>query len=89
MQTPEFANALEALIETAGRQPTAIMCAEAVEWRCHRSLVSDALLARAIDVRHIHDTSSPKPHKLTSFAEVHGESVTYPSTDPQQTLEYE
>ncbi|HLJ47999.1 MAG TPA: DUF488 family protein, partial [Bryobacteraceae bacterium] len=89
MQTVEFQQALEQLIQTAQEQPTAIMCAEAVEWRCHRSLVSDALLVRGVDVRHIHDASTPKPHRLTSFAQVRGTTVTYPSPDPQQHLEYD
>ena len=89
LQTPEFQRALEQLIQTAQDQPTVIMCAEAVEWRCHRSLVSDTLLVRGIDVRHIYDSASAKPHKLTSFAQVRGTTVTYPSPDPQQHLEYD
>ena len=53
MQTPEFAAAIEKLIELGGREQTAIMCAEAVPWRCHRSLVSDALMARGVVVEDI------------------------------------
>jgi uncharacterized protein (DUF488 family) len=78
MQTPAFTDALEGLIELAGRSPTAIMCAEAVPWRCHRSLVADALLARGIAVAHIMAPGRANPHKLTSFARVQGATVTYP-----------
>ena len=62
MQTPEFITALEATIRLAGQKPTAMMCAEAVPWRCHRSLVSDALLARGIDVLEIISDAAPKEH---------------------------
>jgi uncharacterized protein (DUF488 family) len=78
MQTPEFESALDALIETASHEPTAIMCAEAVPWRCHRSLISDALAARGHQVEHIMTPTQSNPHTLTSFARVEGTSVTYP-----------
>ncbi|MGH9608905.1 MAG: DUF488 family protein [Bryobacteraceae bacterium] len=78
MQTPEFARALEELIGLAAEQTTAIMCAEAVPWRCHRSLVGDALLARAIDVQDIFSVTQARAHKITPFAKVHGLDVTYP-----------
>jgi uncharacterized protein (DUF488 family) len=78
MQTPEFAASLGALLEQAGREPTAIMCAEAVPWRCHRSLISDALVACDIDVRHITTVDRAEPHRLTTFARVDGARVTYP-----------
>ncbi|HEX7360923.1 MAG TPA: DUF488 domain-containing protein [Bryobacteraceae bacterium] len=78
MQTPEFARALEELIDLAAEQTTAIMCAEAVPWRCHRSLVGDALLARAIDVQDIFSGTQVRAHKMTPFAKVHGLDVTYP-----------
>jgi uncharacterized protein (DUF488 family) len=81
MQTPEFAAALAALIEMAGREQTAIMCAEAVPWRCHRSLIADALLVRGCAVAHILSDSEAKPHSLTSFARVRGEQIIYPSID--------
>ena len=55
------------------------MCAEAVPWRCHRSLVADALLVRGIRVLEIISTAEPKEHKLTPFACVEGTNVTYPS----------
>jgi uncharacterized protein (DUF488 family) len=54
------------------------MCAEAVPWRCHRSLIGDALLARGVDVEDILSASSRKPHRYTPFAKVDGARVTYP-----------
>lgn len=81
MQTAEFAAGLDELIAVAKRQPTAIMCAEAVPWRCHRSLVGDALLVRGIDVLDIISATKTEPHELTSFAVVDGTSVTYPAPD--------
>lgn len=78
MQTDEFHEGLETLIGLAGRRRVAIMCAEAVPWRCHRSLVGDALLVRGIAVDDIMSTTSRKPHKLTSFAKVNGVEITYP-----------
>ena len=82
MQTPEFEAALEELIATAAEKRVAIMCAEAVEFRCHRSLVADALAARGIEVEHIHSIRKAKPHRMTPFAEVHGTQVTYPEHAP-------
>lgn len=79
MQTEEFAAALARAIALAEKQPTALMCAEAVPWRCHRSLVSDALLARHIRVLEIISKAAPKEHELTSFARVRGTEVTYPA----------
>lgn len=78
MQTPEFARALDALIGLASSAPTAIMCAEAVPWRCHRSLVADALLAHGIEALEIASATRATPHKLTSFARVEGSRVFYP-----------
>jgi uncharacterized protein YeaO (DUF488 family) len=78
MQTPEFAAALDRAIELAQERPTALMCAEAVPWRCHRSLVADALLVRGARVLHIISKAEPKPHSLTPFARVQGTQVTYP-----------
>jgi uncharacterized protein (DUF488 family) len=77
LQTPPFALALDELLAWAG-PPTAIMCAEAVWWQCHRQLIADALVARGIEVRHIVSTAAPEPHKLTDFARVAGTRVTYP-----------
>jgi uncharacterized protein (DUF488 family) len=78
MQTPEFAEALEKLIVLAGEKPTALMCAEAVPWRCHRSLIADALLVRGYEVLDIMSPTSTKPHHLTSMAKLRGDVVTYP-----------
>lgn len=78
MQTEAFEAGLESLIGMSRRQRTAIMCAEAVPWRCHRSLVADALSARGIPAVEILSESSYRPHKLTPFARVDGTRITYP-----------
>jgi uncharacterized protein (DUF488 family) len=78
MQTPEFEEGLEQLIELANEKPTAIMCAESVPWRCHRSLIADALIARGHEVQDIMSATSVKPHKLNPIAKVHAKSVSYP-----------
>lgn len=78
MQTPLFAAVLEQLQTLARRAPTAIMCAEAVPWRCHRSLIGDALLAQGWTVMDIFDRNSAKPHEMTSFAVVRGKKIVYP-----------
>jgi uncharacterized protein (DUF488 family) len=78
MQTAAFAGELEALIKQAEAQPLAIMCAEAVPWRCHRSLVADALAVRGVPVEHIMDEAHREPHKLTAFARADGTRLTYP-----------
>lgn len=77
MQTLPFEQALAELIAWA-TTPAAIMCAEAVWWRCHRQLIADALVARGLEVRHIVSAASPAPHTLTDFAHVDGTHVTYP-----------
>jgi uncharacterized protein (DUF488 family) len=79
MQTPAFQEALERLVEMATQKPTAIMCAEAVPWRCHRSLIADALVARGYEVRDIMSIASARPHILNPMARVHGQEVTYPA----------
>lgn len=79
MQTAQFEEALEALAEEARRLPTALMCAEAVPWRCHRSLIGDALLVRGFEVVDIISADSAKPHLLTPFAKVDGTTITYPA----------
>ncbi len=81
MGTPEFASGIEELLALARAQPTAIMCAEAVPWRCHRSLVGDALLVRGVDVIDIYDQAKATPETLTRFAVVDGLSITYPADD--------
>jgi len=79
MQTPAFAAAIDELIGIAGSQPTAIMCAEAVPWRCHRSLVADALLVRGVPTAEIVSATRATPHALTPFARVAGGAITYPA----------
>jgi uncharacterized protein (DUF488 family) len=79
MQTPAFHAAVDELVSRAERRPTAIMCAEAVPWRCHRSLVADALMARGIEALEITSETKATPHKMTPFAQVDGEEVTYPA----------
>jgi uncharacterized protein (DUF488 family) len=78
MQTTEFKRALQDLIAMAEKERVAIMCAEAVPWRCHRSLISDALLARGVRVEEISSLTRTQPHKLTPFAHMFGTEVTYP-----------
>lgn len=78
MQTEEFKAVLDRLIEIAGAGTTAIMCAEAVYWRCHRSLIADALTIRNIEVRHILGLGRASPHRITRFARVTGLEITYP-----------
>jgi uncharacterized protein (DUF488 family) len=78
MQTPEFAAAIVRLETAARAKPTAIMCSEAVPWRCHRSLVSDAMVARGWRVLDIFDARQVKPHVLNPMAVVSGEKIVYP-----------
>jgi len=82
MQTAEFAHAVEALIRMGREKCTAIMCAEAVPWRCHRSLVADALDVRGVPVIEILSETSYRSHKLTPFAQVDGTSIIYPPEQP-------
>ena len=78
MQTAAFAAAIESLAERAQRQRLAVMCAEAVPWRCHRSLIADALVTRGIRVEEIISATRTQTHAMTSFARVEGTTVTYP-----------
>jgi uncharacterized protein (DUF488 family) len=78
MASEEFASGMERLLELAGKRRTTVMCAEAPWWRCHRRLLSDALLARGVEVHHIDARGGLEPHPLTDFALVEGEQVTYP-----------
>jgi uncharacterized protein (DUF488 family) len=82
MQTGAFQEGLEVLLQMARQKSAAIMCAEAVPWRCHRSLVADALNARGVPVIEILSESNSRSHKLTPFAHVQGTQITYP---PAQT----
>lgn len=78
MQTDEFSRALDELCELARERRLAILCAEAVPWRCHRSLVADAVLARGGACRHILSSSRAEPHHLTPFARIERGKVSYP-----------
>ncbi len=82
MQTPEFKTALDQLIRLAEMRRTAIMCAEAVPWRCHRSLIADALVGRGIHVAEIISGTHTRPHILTPWARVVRKQVTYPAARP-------
>jgi len=81
MQTEAFWGALSKLEAMAGEQTTAIMCAEAVPWRCHRSLIADALTIQGVEVRHIIGNSPPSLHALTPFAREESGRITYPAAD--------
>jgi uncharacterized protein (DUF488 family) len=81
MQTDTFRDGIDRLLVLAERGRPAIMCAEAVPWRCHRSLVGDALLVRGVEVVDIMATRTSRPHTLTSFAQVEGETIVYPDVE--------
>jgi uncharacterized protein (DUF488 family) len=76
METPEFADAVDRLLIIAAEKPSAVMCAEAVPWRCHRNLIADAVTARGVEVFHILDGATSL-HKITSFARVDNSRVRY------------
>ena len=78
MQTPEFAQNLADVIEQAKHQRIVLMCAEAVPWRCHRSLIADALVVRGIVAQEILSATRLQEHALTAFARVDGSEITYP-----------
>jgi uncharacterized protein (DUF488 family) len=86
MQTPPFKEALEEFLSLAEQMPTALMCAEAVPWRCHRSLIADALTARGYEIRDIMSVKSAKPHVLSAMARVHDQQVTYPGEEPKSRV---
>ncbi|WP_109014536.1 DUF488 domain-containing protein [Novimethylophilus kurashikiensis] len=79
MQTQAFSDNVAQVMTYAESDLCALMCAEAVPWRCHRSLIGDALLVRGVRVEDIMTESERKPHRLTGFAKVHGVQVTYPA----------
>ncbi len=79
MQTEDFLAGLERLEKLAAVKPTAIMCAEAVPWRCHRSLIADALVVRKFPVEEIISGTRAREHELTPFARVRGLRITYPT----------
>ena len=78
MQTDEFESALDTLTAAADNYRVVIMCAEAVPWRCHRSLIGDALTVRGHAVEHIMSATKSNPHVITSFARIEGTAITYP-----------
>lgn len=81
MQTPEFEHNLARLLDLDAGKRVAIMCAESVPWRCHRSLIADALAARGVAVRHIMSASQAVAHRLTPFGRVEGNRVIYPPAE--------
>ena len=84
MLTPDFNESLVAVIELLRTDRVAMMCAEAVPWRCHRSLIADALLVRGHPSCEIASATRLQPHKLTPFAVVDGQEITYP---PEAAIE--
>ena len=85
MQTPEFEQSLDELIQLANQERIALMCAEAVPWRCHRSLIADALLVRGIRTEDIMSPTRRQVHTLTPFAKVRGTTITYPAEVSRST----
>ena len=82
MATDEFRESLEAFLAwAAGFDRTALMCSEAVPWRCHRSLIADALLVRGITAGEVIGDAAPRVHKLTPFGRIEGGSVLYPADE--------
>ena len=79
MQTPEFAQNLDELVSLANQEQIVLMCAEAVPWRCHRSLIADALLVRGIRTEDIMSPTRRQVHTLTPFAKIQGTAITYPA----------
>jgi uncharacterized protein (DUF488 family) len=79
MQTAEFEENLKSLADTGSRAQVVLMCAEAVPWRCHRSLIADALAVRGIQVEHILSGAKAQAHEITPWARVHGNQITYPA----------
>ncbi len=87
MESPPFSQGLEILMQLATTSPTAILCAEAVPWRCHRWLIADAMVSRGWTIKHILSTHQANSHELTSFAQVENGKLHYPQeTKPPDTL---
>jgi uncharacterized protein (DUF488 family) len=84
MQSPEFTDNVQWVAKLASSERCVLMCAEAVPWRCHRSIIGDALLVRGVCVEDIIGPKSRRPHVLTTFAHVDGMQITYPP--PASTL---
>jgi uncharacterized protein (DUF488 family) len=87
MATEEFRQGIERLLELAGEKRSAIMCAEAVPWRCHRSLIGDALLVRGVQVVDIMSAKIRREHTMTSFANVRGLDITYPADEAMELFD--
>ncbi len=83
MLSPEFARSLDELIGLARKETIAIMCAEAVPWRCHRMLIADALLVRGIGTQHILGVHNSQPHRLNSMARTFGTRIIYADFTPE------
>ena len=81
MWTAEWLEGLERLVALAADRKVAAMCAEALPWRCHRSLIADALVARGMTVTHLLGPGEARSHELTPFASVNGDRITYPAPD--------
>ncbi|ATB47464.1 DUF488 family protein [Corallococcus macrosporus] len=81
MQSEEFEEGLSELHDELVFGPPALMCAEALRWRCHRSLVADVLVARGVEVLHLESATRATPHPLTAFARVRRGHVTYPADE--------
>lgn len=85
MLTPGFEQSLQELLERVCEQSAVLMCAEAVPWRCHRSLIADSLVVRDIAVAHILSPTRTQPHVLRPWAQVHGTRITYPPLAEEQS----
>ncbi|HMK65918.1 MAG TPA: DUF488 domain-containing protein [Thermodesulfobacteriota bacterium] len=86
MQIEAFESNLNALIKSVHEQTLVLMCAETLPWRCHRSLIADALVIRNIPVFHIFKMGTAEEHKLTSFARVRGTALTYPASESNREI---
>jgi uncharacterized protein (DUF488 family) len=80
MQTPDFESGINELIRLAESTRVTIMCAEALPWRCHRSLIADALLVRGIEMDHMMTLKTRTKHSMTKFASIDGKQITYPQS---------
>ena len=87
MQSAEFDENVDRVVEMAKSERCVLMCAEAVPWRCHRSLVGDALLVRGVRVEDIMGPGERRPHRLTRFAHVAGHRITYPPDPGAESTE--
>jgi uncharacterized protein (DUF488 family) len=85
MQTAEFAQNLASVMKLAKQERVALMCAEAVPWRCHRSLIADALVVNGIRAEEIINATRLQAHTLTPFAKVDGTAITYPRSDATES----